>query len=157
VLQAARPSPLFLYTVSPKPHFSFKFIGVITDYLVTVIKESGLRVFEKRVLRRIHGPKMDEERRKLHNEELNNLYSSISIIRVIKSRRIRWTGHVSYMGGKEKCIQVFWWGNLRERGHLEDPSINGKIILKCIFRRWDVGTWTSAIWLRTGKVVGYWE
>jgi len=57
-------------------------------------------VFEKRVLRRIFGPKRDEigELRKLHNEELNNLYSSPNIIRVIKSRRMRLAGHAALMG-----------------------------------------------------------
>ena len=57
-------------------------------------------MFEKRVLRRIFGPKRDEigELRKLHNEELNNLYSSPNIIRVIKSRRMRLAGHAALMG-----------------------------------------------------------
>jgi hypothetical protein len=58
-------------------------------------------MFENRVLRRVSGPKRDKvtgEWRKLHNEELNNLYSSPSIVRVIKSRRIRWAGHVGHMG-----------------------------------------------------------
>jgi hypothetical protein len=60
-----------------------------------------LRMFENRVLRRIIGPKSDEvtgERRRLHNEEINDLYSSPNIIRVIKSRRMRWAGHVARMG-----------------------------------------------------------
>jgi hypothetical protein len=64
-------------------------------------EERRLRVFENRVLRRIFGPKRDEvtwEWRKLHNEELNCLYSSPNIVRVIKSRRMRWTGHVVRMG-----------------------------------------------------------
>jgi hypothetical protein len=56
-------------------------------------------VFESRVLRRIFGRKRDEVR-KVHNEELHNLYSSPSIIRVIKSRRMRWAGHVALMGEK---------------------------------------------------------
>jgi hypothetical protein len=59
-----------------------------------------VRVFENRVLRRIFGPKRDEETgewRKLHNEELNDLYSSPSIIRIINSRRMRWAGHVARM------------------------------------------------------------
>jgi hypothetical protein len=58
-------------------------------------------VFENRVLRRIFGPKRDKvtgEWRRLHNEELNDLYSSLNIIRVIKSRRMRWAGHVARMG-----------------------------------------------------------
>jgi hypothetical protein len=58
-------------------------------------------VFEKRVLRRIFGPKRDEvigDWRKLHNEELHNLYSSPSIIRMIKSRKMRWAWHVARMG-----------------------------------------------------------
>jgi hypothetical protein len=58
-------------------------------------------VFENRVLRRIFGPKRDEamgEWRRLHNEELNDLYSSPNIIRVIKSRRMRWAGHVARIG-----------------------------------------------------------
>jgi hypothetical protein len=60
-----------------------------------------------RVLRRIFGPKRDERTgdwRKLHNEELHNLYSSPTIIRVIKSRRMRWAGHVARIGGEEECI-----------------------------------------------------
>jgi hypothetical protein len=64
-------------------------------------EEHRLRVFENRVLRMIFGPKRDEVRgelRKLHNEELCDLYSSPSIIRIIKSRRMRWAGHVTHMG-----------------------------------------------------------
>jgi hypothetical protein len=64
-------------------------------------------VYEKRVLRRIFGPKRDEvtgEWRKLHNEELNGLYYVSNIVRVIKSRRLRWAGHVARMG-RERCVQ----------------------------------------------------
>ena len=64
-------------------------------------EERRLRVFENRVLRRIFGPKRDEvtgEWRKLHNEELRDLYSLPNIVRVVKSRRMRWAGHVARMG-----------------------------------------------------------
>jgi hypothetical protein len=66
-----------------------------------------LRVFENRAQRRIFGPKRDEVTggwRKLHNEELHNLYSSPSTIRMIKSRMMRWAGHVARMGEEERCM-----------------------------------------------------
>jgi hypothetical protein len=63
-------------------------------------EEHRLRIFENRVLRRIFGPEREEDRswRKLHNDELHNLYSSPNIVRVINSRRMRWAGHVACMG-----------------------------------------------------------
>jgi hypothetical protein len=70
-------------------------------WTLTLREEHRLSVFENRVLRRIFGPKRDELTggwRKLHNEELHGLYSSPSIIRVIKARRLRWVGHVASMG-----------------------------------------------------------
>ena len=69
-------------------------------------EEYRLRVFLNRVLRRIFGPKRDEvtgEWSKLHNEELNDLYCSPNIIRVIKSIRMRWAGYVARMGGEKRC------------------------------------------------------
>ena len=98
-------------------------------------------MFGNRVLGGIFGVKRDEvtgEWRKLHNEELNDLYCSPSIVRVIKSGRIRWEEHVARMG-REEVYTGFWWGNLRERDHLGDLVVDGKIILKWVFRKWDVG------------------
>jgi hypothetical protein len=95
-------------------------------------------VFENGVLRRIFGPKTNEvtgKRIKLHNEELNELYNtSPNIVRVIQSRKTKWAGHVARMGRAELFIG-FWWENLRERGHLEDTGIDGRIILRWIFRK----------------------
>jgi hypothetical protein len=99
-------------------------------------------VFENRVLR-VFGPKMDEltgERRKLHNEELNDLYSLPNIGRVVKSRRMRCAGHVACMGRREGYTGC-WWGNLREMGHWGDPHLVGRIILRWILRREGVGDW----------------
>jgi hypothetical protein len=72
---------------------------------LTLREEHRLRVFENRVLRRIFGPKLDEVRgewRKLHNEELQNLYSSLDIVRQLKSRRMRWAGHAACLGEERK-------------------------------------------------------
>jgi len=94
-------------------------------------EERRLRVFENRVLRKIFGPKRDEvtrEWRKLHNEELNDLYSSPNIVRVIKLRIMIWAGHVARVGRGE-AYTGFWWGNLSERDHSEDPGIDGRTIL----------------------------
>jgi hypothetical protein len=67
---------------------------------LTSRKEHRLRVFEKRVLRRIFGPKREEDEswRKLHNYDLQGLYSSLNIVRMIKSVRMKWAGHVARMG-----------------------------------------------------------
>ena len=102
------------------------------------------------VLRGIFRPRSDEvtgEWRRLHNEELNDLYSSPNIVRVIKSRRMRWAGHVARMGEDRGCIGS-WWGNRRERDLCGDLGIDGWIILGRISSRWDVGIWTGLGWPR---------
>jgi hypothetical protein len=81
--------------------------------------EHSLRVFENRVLRRLFGPKRDEvtgDWRKLHNEELRNMYSSPNIIKMMKSRRIRWAGHVARMGEKMNTYRILV-GSQKERDH----------------------------------------
>jgi len=103
-----------------------------------------------RVLRRIFGPRKDEvtgEWRRLYNEELNDLYSSPNIVRVIKLRRIRWAGHVARMGEGGRCLGS-WWGNRREGDHWRGLGVDGWIMLVWISRRWDVGIWTGLGWPR---------
>jgi len=80
-------------------------------------------VFENRVLRIIFGPKSDEvtgELRKLHNEEFNDLYCSPNIVRVMKSRKMRWAGHVARMGRGEAC-EGSWWGKPEGKRPLGRP------------------------------------
>jgi hypothetical protein len=97
---------------------------------LTLRKELRLRVFENRVLRRIFGSKRDEvtgEWRKIHNGKLHNLYSSPDIIRQIKSRRMRWAGHVARMGEGRNVYRVLMGKTEGERP-LERPR-----------RRWEDG------------------
>jgi len=86
-------------------------------------EERKLRVFENMVLRRIIGPGRDDvtgEWRRLHNEELNDLYSSTNIVRVIKSRRTRWAGHVAHMGEERGVCRVLL-GKPEGKRPLENP------------------------------------
>jgi len=108
---------------------------------MTVREEHRLKVFENGVLRSIFLPKRDEvteEWRKLHNDELNDLHCSPNIVRVIKSRKWDGRGMWCIWGRGEACTGI-WWGNLKERDHWGDPDTDGRIILRWIFRKWDVG------------------
>jgi len=87
------------------------------NWSLTLREERKLMVFKNMVLRRIFGPTRDEvtgEWRRLHDEELNDLYSSPNIVWVIKSRRMKWAGHVARMG-EERGVYGSCWGNRRER------------------------------------------
>ena len=130
---------------------------VCETWSLTLREERRLRVFENRVLRRVFGPKWDEateEWRKLHNEELSDLYSLPNIVQVVKSRRMRWAGHVARMGEGRVCTG-FWWGNRMERDHWGDPDVDGRIILRWICRKWEGEVATGWSWLRIGTGGGH--
>jgi hypothetical protein len=117
---------------------------------LTLREERRLRVFENRVLRRIFGRRRDEvtgDWRSLYNEEINFLYSSPNIVRVIKSRRMRWAGHVALMG-KERGVYRVLMGKPEGKSHWGDLGVDGWITLGWISRRWDVGIWTGLGWPR---------
>jgi hypothetical protein len=104
-------------------------------------EEHGLRVFENRVLKGIFGPKRDEVKggwRKLVNEELHDLYSSPSIIRIIKSRRMRWAGHVARMGEKRTVYRLLV-GNPEGKIQLGRPTRRwiDNIEMNFLEREWD--------------------
>jgi hypothetical protein len=109
---------------------------------LTLKEENRLRMFDNRVQRRIFEPTRDEvtgEWRKLHNEELHILYSSPNIIRHIKSIRMRWTGYVACMG-KERNVYRVLWESQKERDHLEDQGIDGRM-----GSEWIVGGLTGGV------------
>jgi hypothetical protein len=104
------------------------------------------------VLRRIFRPKRDEvigEWRRLHNEELNNLYSSPNIIRVIKSRRMRWAGHVARMGEGRGEYRILV-GRPEGRRPLGRPRRRWEDNIKMDLQEVGWGAWTGLIWLRIG-------
>jgi hypothetical protein len=97
-----------------------------------------LGVFEDRELRRIFGPtrvNVSGGSRRLHIKELHNLYDSPNVIRVIKSRRIRWGRSFSMYRRDKKCVQKFLSGSLKGTEHLEDLCIDGRIILEWILEK----------------------
>jgi hypothetical protein len=82
---------------------------------------------------------------KLHTQEFHNLYSP---------PKWDWRGK-QHVWGRDEAYRGFWWENLRERDHLEDPDVDGRIILRWIFRKWDVRTWNGSSWLRIGTGGGH--
>jgi hypothetical protein len=107
-------SPLISKTLKIKIYKTINLPVVLygcETWSLTLREEQRLRVFENRVLRRRFGPKREEgvSWRKLHDDELHSLYSSPNIVRVIKSRRMRWAGHMADMGGGQRCLQGFGW------------------------------------------------
>jgi hypothetical protein len=120
--------------------------------LVFHFEEQRLRLFENKVLRRIFGRKREEHGswRKLHDDELHSLYSSLNTVRVIKSRRMRWRGHVTPMGRGE-VLTEFWLGGPKGRDHWEDLGIGARITLRWTFgKRGSMGRIRFG-WLRIGS------
>jgi hypothetical protein len=124
---------------------------------LTLREQRRLKVFENRLLRRIFGPKRDDvmgDWRKLHNEELHNLYSSPNIIRMIKSRRMRWAGHVARMGMTRNAYRILVEKPEGKRS-LGRPRRRWVDNIKMDLREtgWD-GIWTGSNWLRIGTSGG---
>jgi len=118
---------------------------------LTLKEERRLRVFENRVLRRVFGSKRDEvtgERRKLHNEELRDLYSLLNIVRVVKSRRMRWAGHVAHMG-EGKGVHRVLVGKPEGKRPLGRPRRRWEDNIKMDLRKWE-GVETGWSWLTVG-------
>jgi hypothetical protein len=119
-------------------------------------EEHQLRVFKNRVLRRIFGPKREEvtgEWRKLHNEELHNLYSYPDIIRQVKSRRMRWAGHVARMGEDRKLYKVLV-GNPKGKRPLGRPRHRWKDGIRMDLREIGLG---GVDWIRLAQDRDRWR
>jgi hypothetical protein len=116
------------------------------------MEEHKLRVSENRVLRRIFEPKREEEVggwRMLYNKELHNLYVSPNIIRMIKSRRMKWAGHVAQMGEMINAYNI-----LVGKPEGKRPLKADEKILEWFFEKQGGMVWTECIWLRIGLVAG---
>ena len=104
---------------------------IVKHGLLYQVRNVGLSVFENRILRGIFGPKMNEKRewRRLHNEELHSLYPSPNMVKVIKSRRLRWAGHVARMEEGRRALKTFTVKFTGKRP-LGRPYIDGRTILE---------------------------
>jgi hypothetical protein len=126
-------------------------------WLLTLREKRRPRVFENRVLRRVFGPKRDEVTgawRKLHNEELNDLYSLSNIVRVVKSRRMRWAGHVARIG-EDSGVHRVLVGKPEGKRPLGDQDVVGRIILRWNFRKLEEVMGTGWSWPRIGTDGGH--
>jgi hypothetical protein len=120
-------------------------------------EERRLRMFENRVLRRVFGPKRDKvtgERRRLHNEELNDLYSLPNIVRVVKSRQMRWAGHVARMG-KDRGVHRLLVEKPEVKRPLERPRRRWEDNIKMDLQEVGGVVVTVWSWLRIGTVGGH--
>jgi len=124
---------------------------------LTLREKRRLRVFENRVLRRVFESKRDEvtgEWRKLHNEELSDLYSLPNIVRVVKSRRMRWAGHVARMGEGRDVHRVLV-GKHEGKRPLGRPRRRWVLILRRILRWWEGIVGTGLSWLSIWRGGGH--
>jgi hypothetical protein len=115
----------------------------------------GLRVFNNRALWKLFVPKWEQVRQywgKLHNDELENLSASARVIWLIKSRRVRWVGHVACMGEKRTTYWVL--GNLKARNHFEDIGLDGRKTVKWIWKEEGGRAWTDWSASGQGQVAG---
>jgi hypothetical protein len=131
-------------------------IFLVLFWSLTLKEEHRLRVFEKRVLRRIFGAKRDEvtgEWRKLHSGVLHKLYSTPDIIRQIKSRRLRWAGHVARIGGGRNVYRVLM-GKPEGKRPVERPRRRWEDGIKFDLREIGWGAWSGFTWLGIGIVGG---
>jgi hypothetical protein len=118
-------------------------------------KEHRLRVSENRVLRRIFGLQREEVAggwRRLHNEEIHYLYASPHIIMVMKSRRMRWKGHVAWTGDMRNVYNILV-GKLKETDHSENLSVDRRP-LQWLLRKSGGRLWSGCMWFRKGINIG---
>jgi hypothetical protein len=123
---------------------------------LTLREERRLKVYENRVMRRIFGPKRDEvtgEWRKFHSEERHNLYSSPDIIRQIKSRRMRWVGHVARMEEYRKAYNVLM-GKPEGKRLIGRPRRRWEDGIRIYLREIGLGVWIGFDWFWIGNVAG---